>query len=220
MKTDLMNKRFGRLTVIGRTGKDDPHRYQWICKCDCGKICYNSTGVLLKGKVISCGCFHNEQFGERGTTHGATRGAKQERLYNIWRAMRQRCLNPNQQSYKRYGARGITICEEWSDYAKFKEWAYSAGYDPNAEHGKCTIDRIDNNGNYTPENCRWITMQQQNFNKRDNVRLTLNGKTQTVSEWARELNIPVDRIRGRIRRGWREEDILTKGYMKGKSYGK
>ena len=220
MKQDLTNQRFGRLTVLGRTNGKSPHPYQWICLCDCGKVCYNKTDALVKNKVISCGCFHNEQFADRQRTHGATVGEKQERLYNIWRSMRQRCDNPNQQSYKNYGGRGIKVCAEWNDYAKFKEWAMSAGYDPNAETGKCTIDRIDNDGNYEPSNCRWVTTQAQNFNRRANVNLTFNGKTQTVSEWARELNVPVDRLRGRIRRGWKEEDVLTKGFMKGKSYVK
>lgn len=150
-----IGKQYGRLTVIDV--KDKCVR-KFKCRCDCGNIYYAVACDLENGSVKSCGCLQREI---------SENSVSSDRLYCVWNGMRNRCYNPNHKGYESYGGRGITICEEWlNDYLKFKAWAYSTGYDENAEKGECTIDRIDVNGNYEPSNCRWITIQEQQKNKR------------------------------------------------------
>lgn len=119
---------------------------------------------------------------------------------------------PKFSSYKNYGSRGITVCDEWkTDYAAFKKWAYANGYDENAPRGQCTIDRIDVNGDYSPDNCRWTTWEEQQSNKRNNVYITANGKTQTIAEWSRETGILASTINARINKlGWSPEKAVMK----------
>lgn len=150
-----IGKQYGRLTVIDV--KDKCVR-KFKCRCDCGNIYYAVPCDLENGSAKSCGCLQREI---------SENSVSSDRLYCVWNGMRNRCYNPNHKGYESYGGRGITICEEWlNDYLKFKAWAYSTGYDENAEKGECTIDRIDVNGNYEPSNCRWITIQEQQKNKR------------------------------------------------------
>lgn len=120
------------------------------------------------------------------------------RIYNIWALMKRRCTNPNNKEFERYGARGITLCEEWQDFMSFYKWAMANNYTD-----KLTLDRIDNNGNYEPENCRWVTMKEQQRNRSNNHLITYNGKTQTISQWAEERNINHDTLFSRInKRHW------------------
>lgn len=111
------------------------------------------------------------------------------RLYRIWSSMRDRCLRPNCKAYKNYGARGVSICKEWDNFLLFREWALQNGYDISARRGRCTIDRIDNNGNYCPENCRWTDWNHQQANTRRTHKITFNGETKCLSDWCREYNI-------------------------------
>lgn len=177
---DLTGKRFGRLLVIGCAGKNQSNQTKWSCLCDCGNT-ITALGYNLKnGNTKSCGCLQKDIMKTQLLKHGKTGS----RLFNTWLHMKQRCNNPNDRAYKNYGARGITVCDEWqNDFEAFYTWATTSGYSDNL-----TIDRIDNNGSYSPENCRWITIQEQQGNKRDNVRVTFNGQIKTVSEWAREFN--------------------------------
>lgn len=139
-------------------------------------------------------------------------GYKYTRIYNIWGLMKNRCYCPTSNNYKNYGGRGIKICDEWkNNFIAFKDWAYANGYNE-----KLTIDRIDNNGNYEPSNCRWITNLEQQFNKRNNHLITYNGKTQTLSQWAKELEISREVIEQRLKRKLPIEKVLTKGYLKDK----
>lgn len=131
-------------------------------------------------------------------------GLSGTRINQIHRAMKRRCLNPNCYEYKDYGGRGITICDEWMEFKPFYEWAMKNGYSDNL-----TIDRIDNNGNYEPNNCRWADWYMQANNTRTNRFLTYNGKTQTVAEWARELNISPKTLENRVTQGWGDEKALT-----------
>ena len=131
-------------------------------------------------------------------------GGRHTRLYNIWRSMRQRCNNPKASNYGRYGGRGITVCQEWNSFIAFSDWAYMNGYCENL-----TLDRIDNMGNYEPTNCQWVSYVVQNRNRRDNVRLTYNGDTHTIAEWAEIIGIKPGTLYARVECGYSTEDALT-----------
>lgn len=159
---DLSNKRFGRLVVVQRTENSKKGEVNWLCKCDCGGIKIAQGNHLREGSTNSCGCLEKENRFEMNKTHGGT----YERLYGVWLGIRKRCFNENEHCFHNYGGRGITVCHEWNDYETFCKWALKSGYDENAPRGKCTIDRIDVNGNYEPLNCRWVDMKVQRHNQR------------------------------------------------------
>lgn len=161
---DLTGQRFGRLVVVERAGSDRQKRATWKCQCDCGRETVATSSYLLNGDIRSCGCAKSERMIERNTKHGKA----QTRLYGVWANMIQRCTDPNHQHYHRYGGRGITVCDEWRyNFQAFYEWAMANGYDENAAHGQCTIDRIDNDKGYSPDNCRWVDMKTQRHNRSD-----------------------------------------------------
>lgn len=137
--------------------------------------------------------------------HGDTSGGNQTRLYRIWAGIFSRCTNPNREHYKNYGAKGITVCEEWRDYKQFREWAKANGYADNL-----SIDRKDNNKGYCPENCRWVTMKEQERNRTNNHIVEYNGECHTISEWSEICNINVDVLIYRINSGWDIQTALTK----------
>ena len=201
---DLSQKRFGKLVVEKYIGIRKRQAI-WLCKCDCGNETYTVARQLMSGGTTSCGCSQLQTAHDicikRNVTHGCS---KTDTLYNIWKSMRGRCFNTNDKSYINYGERGITICKEWEKYPSFKEWALSNGYKPGL-----SIDRINNDGNYCPENCRWTTREIQNSNKRSNVFLAYNGEVYTPKELARIKNIPVHRIYDRRHDGWTDEQIIT-----------
>lgn len=131
------------------------------------------------------------------------------RLRHVWSGMKARCYNPNNRSYNLYGAKGITMCNEWHDFKVFARWALDNGYKENAPYGECTIDRVDVSKGYSPDNCRWANATEQARNKSTNVVLTYNGKTQLASDWSRELDIPLPTISTRLKRGWSVERALS-----------
>lgn len=192
---DLTGQRFGRLEVLKYNGNS-----RWECKCDCGKIVYPKGGNLRKGDISSCGCLRKDVAYNNHITHGETKS----RLYRIWKLMRRRCNNINDVSYPLYGGRGISVCEEWSQYEPFKLWALSNGYSE-----ELSIDRIDPNGNYEPSNCRWATAKEQANNKRNNHKLCFNGETHTISEWSEITGLKRTTIIERINAGWSEKKTLT-----------
>lgn len=203
---DLSGQRFGRLTVIRRAGSSHGHA-TWLCKCDCGNEHITSANYLKQGHTTSCGCRNQEVRRKRYLVHGESKG---NRLYRIWQAMKRRCYNPKAAFYKDYGGRGIKVCDQWMhDFPAFRDWALANGYADNL-----TIDRIDEEGSYCPENCRWATAKQQVNNRRITKRLTYNGKTQSLSEWADATGIAHATIEGRLKRGWSIERALTEPVKK------
>lgn len=186
MLKDLTGCKFGDLTVI-RQVESQKHQRFWLCVCNCGKTTIVGTGNLTSGKTKSCGHRKNaKKHGKAGT-----------RIYGIYQSMKQRCVNPNNTNYKSYGGRGIKVCKDWLEsFESFFEWALSNGYDKNME-----LDRINVNGDYSPDNCRWISHLEQCQNRRTNVKITINGVTKTLSEWARETGIPYKTILSRHFRG-------------------
>lgn len=190
----MIGNKFGKLTVIEelKTRSKNGHKL-YKCLCDCGNIKIVRGDTLKNGKSQSCGC-------SIGVTHGLTKS----KLYKVLNGMKNRCYNKNTYNYKYYGGRGIVVCDEWlDDFMNFYNWAMDNGY-----REGLSIDRIDANGNYEPDNCRWKTSKQQCNNKRNNVQLTYNGKTQTLSQWADELDVNYKTIATRYYRGWKVKDIL------------
>jgi hypothetical protein len=162
MKVDLIGQRFGKVVVAEKLGTSKHRTILWNCVCDCGNTIIAQTSDLRKGKIRSCGCSH---FKDRQTL-----GGKPTRLYRIWKNMKKRCYNANNHDFLYYGARGITVCNEWHEFAPFQSWALANGYADDL-----TIDRIDNEGNYEPSNCRWATRKQQAQNRRPNGTVICKG---------------------------------------------
>lgn len=194
---DLCGCRFGRLLVLNqaesRMGKDGKPKRRWNCRCDCGNNIIATTQDLRKGDVKSCGCLHDELARQRLTIHGDSN----TKLHSIWCAMRRRCRDQHQEDYKYYGGKGVVVCDEWENsFPAFKEWAMNNGYEDGL-----TIDRIDVNGNYCPDNCRWTTMKVQNNNRTSNINITYNGTTHTLMEWSEIYGIPYTTLYMRLRSG-------------------
>lgn len=196
---DHTGRRYGRLVVERRVAdKARPGRPYWLCRCDCGNVAEVSAGNLRRGITGSCGCKLLD--GSIRRTHGD----KDSPLYVIWMAMRQRCQNPRNKSYLRYGGRGIRVCDEWQDYATFKA---DMGPRPSPHH---SIDRIDNNGNYEPANCRWADLTTQARNKSNNSGVRRDGVWKTWSEWAETAAVGPELLRSRVVVwGWPFEEAMT-----------
>lgn len=196
---DLTGQRFGRLLVIEQVPgytKDT----RWVCRCDCGKIVEVRRQSLRKGNTTSCGCYHREIAGGNFKTHGLSH----TKLHHIWEGMKHRCNYESDVGYYKYGARGIRVCDEWlNDFKAFYDWAIQNGYEDGL-----TIDRINNEEGYCPENCRWATLIEQANNTRSNHRIVCRGEEHTLTEWSRISGIKPATIRNRLRSGWSEEEAI------------
>lgn len=191
---NLVGKKFNMLVVVDL---EQSNPVVWKCRCDCGNYTYVRTSNLKRGLVKSCGCLQ-----QRGNP---VHNLSNSRLYRIRAKIIRRCFCEDDPAYPRYGGRGITMCQEWRDSVEsFVNWAYENGY-----RDDLTIDRIDNNGNYTPENCRWATSVEQANNTRRNRVFTYNGKTQNLKQWCDELGLNYSRIHSRLTRGWDFEKAIT-----------
>lgn len=179
----------------------------WNCICDCGNTTTVMASNLLRGNSRSCGCKNREELIALSTTHNQ----RHTRLYGVWTNIKSRCYNANSTSYSKYGARGISMCDDWKDsFEKFSEWAYANGYDDSAARGECTIDRIDVNGDYCPENCHFVNAQSQANNRRNTLSLTVHGETHTLAEWAEIRNIDYHTLYARIiKLNWTPERALN-----------
>ena len=205
-KIDLTGQRFGRLMVIECCGRSKDGQKVYLCKCDCGAETNVKSGNLLSGNTQSCGCLSAERNAERSRKRLLKHGGCGTRLYRIWFDMRQRCNWDKSINWHLYGGRGIKVCEEWEkDFAAFRDWALSHGYKEELQ-----LDRIDNDGNYGPDNCRWATRIEQGNNRRTCVYVTINGETKTVVEWCKANGISAGTAFSRIKRGWSAEDAVTK----------
>ena len=196
---DLKAHRFGRLIVKELDKERSKQHIYWICQCDCGNTKSVMGCHLTRGLTKSCGCLVKENTRNMFTTHGLT----QHPLFEIWGSMKKRCYNPKTKAYKDYGGRGISVCDDWvSDFKSFYEWAIRTGYKEGL-----TIDRINVNGNYCPENCRWITLQEQARNRRNTVWVTYQGKQICKAEFARMIGISDSTVRRRIKKGMTGDEI-------------
>lgn len=197
--------KFGRLTVISYENTRN-QRSVWKCICDCGNTTCVTSNELKSGHTTSCGCYRNELARERALKHGFSKS----KLLNKWKGMISRCENKKDVNYKNYGARGITVCNEWHDYETFCKWAYANGFDESKSKREMTLDRIDVNGNYEPSNCRFADWTLQQRNKRTNRCIEYNGEKHCVSEWAELTGINYRTILNRLNNGLAIEKVLRK----------
>ena len=198
MKYDLIGKKFNRWTVLEPSHQDKFRVKYWHCICVCGKKKVVNGNSLQNGRSKSCGCLQKESAREN-KRHGMW-GTK---LYQVWAGMKQRCENKKSKAYANYDGRGIIVCLEWNDPKCFMDWALSNGYKEGLQ-----LDRIDNNKGYSPENCRFVTPQVNECNRRNNVLLTIGNKTKSISEWSRKVGCKKDLISSRLKLGWSPESAV------------
>lgn len=203
--------RFGRLTIVEEVhyvlpSGATPRRF--LCKCDCGNLKEVFLSHLRRGNIRSCGCVAKETASNNSKKHGLFG----TRIYKAWDSMKRRCYAKNASQYDHYGERGIIVCDEWkNDFMSFYQWAIANGYKDNL-----TLDRIDVNGNYEPQNCRWVTRKEQSNNKRNTVYLEYNGIKHSIGEWSSITGISTSTLYTRIKLGWNVKDVIEKPLIKRK----
>jgi len=193
--SNMIGRRYTRLVVLRENGHNKYGMRMFECQCDCGNIVNVPISSLQNGTTKSCGCIRNK--------YGYS-PVKNSKLYKVWTSMKERCSNPNDKAYHNYGGRGIIVCDLWkNDYGCFMDWAYQNGY-----REGLTLDRINNNGPYSPDNCRWTTRIEQSNNIRNNRWITYNNETHTISQWARNIGIKPNTLQLRLKK-WPLERALT-----------
>ncbi len=201
---DITGNKYGRLTALSREGKRGPN-YTWLCACDCGKQVVLPAIYFTTGNTSSCGCLKRETNIRTFTKHGCAGNREavgRTREYRIWLMMKNRCINPKSNTWERYGGRGIKVCDRWREsFGSFIE-------DMGPSNG-LTIDRINNDGDYEPANCRWATMSEQAYNRRLRHPITFKGETKSITAWARAVGLSSNVVTCRLRMGWSVERALT-----------
>lgn len=201
---DLTGKRFALLLVQSVDHRDNGKVF-YKCLCDCGTTTIVSASALKSGNTKSCGCARGQMISEKIRIHGESN----TRLFRIWIGIKNRCYNANEPSYKNYGGRGIGVCAAWlTNYEAFRDWAITNGYNENAPYGECTLDRIDVNGNYSPENCRWVNLKIQANNKTTSHFIDYRGERHTIAEWSTLLGVPKYIIHDGLRAGKPFDEIV------------
>lgn len=208
--TDLSGHHFGKLTVISVVENSIAGKRKWLCKCECGNTSVVFGGNLTRGHTTSCGCHRDANYKTMNLTHGATANKMGDKSaypssYKIWCNMRQRCYNHDSKVYHYYGGRGITVCDRWHEYENF---VADMGERPKG----LSLDRIDNDGPYSPENCRWTDMKTQQGNKSNAHLITYQGETKSIAEWVEHLGISRGKLHNRIFRGWDIDRAFTQPY--------
>lgn len=207
--TNSIGMKFGKLTIIGVSHKNGSGKNYAKCKCDCGNIIDVLPNSLFNNQSKSCGCSKSNNpmlANNKSTSSGNYKdGRTKHLLYGTWHQMINRCENPKSKHYDRYGGRGIKVCDEWHEFWNFVQWSESIGGRPDGY----TLDRIDNDGDYCPENCRWADWETQTSNKSSNRYITFNGRTQTIHQWSTETGLNEQTLTNRINRGWSIERALT-----------
>lgn len=207
-KKDMIGKRFGMLTVLEEIEQKNSRGLTcYVCLCDCGNTVNVCGRDMTRKHTFSCGCLHKNMMQKRFLKHGG----HGTRLYSIWKGMNTRCNSKNTDYYKHYGGKGVKICDEWKDFSVFRDWALTNGYADNL-----TLDRIDFNGDYCPDNCRWLTMKEQSNNRSTNHRITYKGMTKTISQWADYFGLSYGAMSARVYNGWSMERIEYTPPRKGK----
>lgn len=212
-KLDLSGQKFGKLTALYENGKTHDGRILWHCICDCGNELDVVTSSLRRGNTKSCGCYHKEQARINHLKHGDNTREKTSRLYSVWAGMKTRCYSSKHPEFNIYGGRGIKVCKEWKEsFINFKNWSLNNGYCDSLE-----IDRIDNNKNYCPENCRFITRKENCNNRRNNVKAFFRGAMRTPSQIADMTGLSYFLIYQRIKKlHWQGEDLALPSRIKNK----
>ena len=206
---DITGRTFGEWEVLSEYGRNKSGGAVFLCRCSCGNERVVDGRSIRCGASTNCGCKRRIHAIEAARKAVKTHGGRFERLYCVWRGMLDRCNNKNSKFYHRYGGRGITVCDEWMDYANFREWAMSHGYDPFVRKGVCTLERMNNDLGYNPANCVWATSMVQCNNRSSNHIINAFGESHTIAEWARRTGIRKDTLRRRICiYGWSPERAL------------
>ena len=196
---DYLGRRFTRLVVMSRAPNTKQGASAWYCTCDCGETqVYARSTDLRRGDSQSCGCATGALIAAANTVHGMSR----TRVYKVWRAMHDRCYNSNNANYYLYGGRGIRVCKRWFSFDTFRT-------DMGERGPGLSLERRNNDGMYSPQNCHWATHTEQGNNKRTNVRIQVGGRVQTIAQWARETEQPPLRIWQRLSRGWSAERAVS-----------
>lgn len=197
-RIDLTGEKYGRLTVESLNRSENGIVY-WNCLCDCGKTTVVRGSNLKTGAVKSCGCLVHQA--SKCRTHNESK----TKLYRHWISMIYRCHNPKNSAYKWYGARGISVCDDWKTYEGFKAWVEATR--PREDY---TVERIDVNGNYSPDNCTWIPMSEQAKNRTSSIQIEHDGRVQNLTDWCKELNLEYKRVHNRMfKLGWDFEKAIT-----------
>ena len=195
-----IGKKVNSLNIISYYTKEKDRQKYFICKCDCGKCLDVRVANIVNNSQKSCGCYK----------YNFKNGYSHSRLYPIWKELNARCYNPKNKRYKVYGEKNIKVCDEWkNDFMTFRKWAYENGYDENAPRGVCTLDRIDNDGDYKPSNCRWVSYSRQQRNTNKTYMFEYKGIKKPLIDWAEEFNLPYNTIKWRFENWGNVDKVLT-----------